>query len=398
MSQSVILIDWQDGGHNATYLSRFFSALRSLGCDVGGVVVHALRDRLQGQSETEGEEIAACFRGVEWPGFLRGVRPVRLQLAMRRRMFASRIAAQIKRIEERHGKKADLLFFTSLFEDEFDLVRLVLAKARRPWSFLYLHPYYFHPENPRAHLNAGEVERLLADPQLRAITTINEDVAESIGRTSGRKVIVFPDITDERNDPEHPLARRIRTFAGKRTLIGVVSLAPWKGIGLLAKLCLKADPSQYAFLFAGHYNELLYSKEDAGVFFECLNHAPNAFFHLARLPDGSIYNAALSALDIVFCAGENSPFSNNTLTKIALLRKPVIVTENSLAAVRVKTHRLGKVIPKNDVYALLDAVEELVAAARSGPVIAASDAQGYFSLHDSGALIVAFGSLLEVVA
>jgi glycosyltransferase involved in cell wall biosynthesis len=391
----VILIDWANGGHNATYLNRFLHTLRELNCEVKVVVIRSLQHRLLANPALAPEDRSECFHPVDLPGFVK-IRPLWLQGSIRRWMFAGRLAAGVAHFERQAGKKASLLFFSCLFEDDFDLAQHVLAKTPRPWSFLYLHPYYFHPAHPRSLFNSAAVERLLRHPLLNAVATINEDVAGKIRTLAGKRAVIFPDITDEGVEPGHPLLRRIRRFAGNRTMVGLVGLAPWKGVGLLARACLKADPARYAFLFAGQYDEAAYSKEDAQAFAECLNHAPHAFFHLARLPDGPVYNAALSALDIVVCACDNFPFSNNTLTKAALLRKPVIVTANSLAASRVTKHRLGRVIAANDHDALLEAIEALSAAANTGPVIHDDDARDYLALHDGLALSSAFGSLINL--
>jgi len=391
-SPHVVLIDWSAGGHDATHFRAFVAALQALGCGVDGVVGQALRERMRAGATPLAEKDYARLQVVDYPAWIRGLRSIRLQLAVRRLRFARRIAVAVARIEKRNGRKADLVFFSSLFEDDLDLAQQAAKQIGRPWSFLNLHPYYFHPAHSRARLNAAAVQRCFAAPDLKAIATINEDVVAAIRSASGKPVVVFPEITDERVDPDHPLKRRVRAFAGDRTTVGIVSLLPWKGVGLLARTCLCADPAKYAFLFAGEYHEANYSRDDAQAFAECLNQAPHALFHLARLPDGPVFNAALDSLDIIFCACENFPFSNNTLTKAALLRKPVIVSENCLSAERVQRHRLGRVVPFGQPEAVQAAIQEIAA----GGGVADEDARSYLELHSDRALVAAFSTILNL--
>jgi glycosyltransferase involved in cell wall biosynthesis len=312
--------------------------------------------------------------------------------------FARRIAAAIGDIRARHLGSPCILFFSCLFEQDFDLACQVVNRTDLPWSFLYLHPYRFAEPSSEQYVTASTARRVLQHRNLVGIATMNEHVVERLSRFSGKPVITFPEITDQRMQPDHAAARRFRQFAQARTMVVTAGyLGAWKGVGWLARVCLAANPDRFAFLFAGPMALETYRKEDREVVERCLDSAPHALFHLARVPDGEPYNALFQAADVIFAAFENFPFSSNTLTKAALLRKPVIVSEGGLSAARVREFRLGAVVPFGDVDAVLGAIETFATEECRRAFEESARWRDYLELHGAARLEESFGAVFRAV-
>lgn len=391
----VVLIDWSQGGHNATYLQAFGVALGCLGSSVEYLVAPPLAVVLRDAETTGGGVDPEHVTAVEWPGFL-PIRPRSWQISLRRRFFAGKIANALQGIRGRHPGASCTLFFTCLFEQDFDLAHRVAELTGLPWTFLYLHPYLFADPPSDRFVQRQVAEQVLRHPRLAGIATINEHLIEGIARFSAKPVIRFPEITDERLEPDHPLGLRYRQFARERALVATAGyLGAWKGVGFLARACLAMDPANFAFLFAGVMPLDTFGPEERGMVERCLAEAPHAIFHLARVPDGPPYNAILAASDVIFAAFENFPFSSNTLTKAALLRKPVIVSEGSLAATRVREFRLGVVVPYGDGPALIGAIESFSTPEQRETFARQARRDEYLALHGAARLEAAFRDLFD---
>ena len=64
----------------------------------------------------------------------------------------------------------------------------------------------------------------------------------------------------------------------------------------------------------------------------------------------------MAACDVLFGSYIDFPYSSNILAKSAVLQKPVIVSDGSLMAERVRRFRLGEIIPQEDPSAAAGAM------------------------------------------
>jgi hypothetical protein len=354
----IVLVDWAAGGHNATHLTQFFCAVTELGLDAvlvcDPMVAEQVRERL-----TAAARQAPKIYGVSIPKFVPN-RPRALHLCLRKAFLQNRVRDAILAAEQEHGRRASLVFFSCLFEDWASEMLGALRLLDRPCSTLYLHPRQFHPAVARPPAEVRELYKLLMDPRMKAIATMNEDVADTISRRLAKPVVTFPEITDEEHDPNHPLKQRLRRFAGSSPLIVLAGyLGPWKGSYLLARVSLMPEAADLCFAFVGSFSLEAFPSHERKILAQCMNRSDNSLFHLARIPDGNCYNAVIDAADVVFCAFQNFRFSSNTQTKAALLERPVIVSEGHLMAERVRKYQLGEIIPEDDPHAALAAIRRI---------------------------------------
>jgi hypothetical protein len=354
----IVLVDWSAGGHNATHLTQFFCAVTEIGLDAtiicDPIVAEQVRDRLTGA----GKRVPKIY-GVGVPTFVPN-RPRALHLWLRKAFLQNRVRAAILAAEQEHGRRASLIFFSCLFEHGAAETLGVLGSLDRPCSTLYLHPRQFHSAVARPPEKVRDLHKLLTDPRMRAIATMNEDVADTISQRFAKPVVTFPEITDEEHDPNHPLKLRLRRFAGTSPLVVLAGyLGPWKGSYLLAKVSLMPEAADLCFAFVGMFSLEAFPPQEREILAECMNRTPNSLFHVARIPDGSCYNAVIDAADVVFCAFQNFQFSSNTQTKAAILERPIIVSEGYLMADRVRKYRLGEIIPEDDPHAALAAIRRI---------------------------------------
>ncbi len=339
----LIIADWGNGGHNADYLCAYASACRSLGFAVELVTTPKLAEQVKQLQTYCSDELSYPIHQVSWPSFT-PVRPRSLQRTLRRRSYAREITLAIYRISRRLKEKPSAIIFTTVLEVDFDILNYVTNDQQIPWLFLYLHPHQFVGQGSDKDGFASDRTHayVLRKPNLLGIATLNEDLVDPISTFCGKPVLAFPDVSDNSSVSSHPLCTRFRAFAGNRMLVVLVgNLMPWKGAALLAESCLEMDPNRFAFLFCGQLDLGSYSDRDANLMHRCLSHAPNAIFHLSRLPDATAYNAVIQSADVIYSVYENWPFSSNTLTKAAHFRKPIIVGDQGLPAKRVSEYKLG---------------------------------------------------------
>jgi glycosyltransferase involved in cell wall biosynthesis len=128
----------------------------------------------------------------------------------------------------------------------------------------------------------------------------------------------------------------------------------------------------------------------------CLADAKNIWTHFVRIPDGPRLNGVLAACSALFAAYLDFPHSSNILTKAALLEKPVIVSEGSLMAERVRRFRLGELVPQGDVDATAAAIFRITRDPASWIAQNNPDWAGYRSRHSFEALKGAFAEMFSV--
>jgi hypothetical protein len=313
-------------------------------------------------------------------------------------MVQARIPGAILTAERDHGRQASLVFYSCIFEEQASEMLGITKHLNRTYSGLYLHPKQFHPTVACAPKKAHPVCKLLMHSRFQAIATMNEDVGERISKQIEKPVIVFPEITDERHRPDHPLKHRLRKFAGSNHLVVLAGyLGSWKGAPLLARVSLMPEAADLCFAFVGLLPLETYSTDDRKILEQCMNHSFNALFHLERVPDGECYNALVDTANVVFCAFENFRFSSNTLTKAAIFERPVIVSEGHLMAKRVRDYRLGEIISQSDPSAALAAIRKITNSYSRWLIEKRPRWKEYREAHSHQALEIAFKKLFVAV-
>ncbi|WP_346291213.1 glycosyltransferase [Sphaerothrix gracilis] len=239
----------------------------------------------------------------------------------------------------------------------------------------------------------------------KALTMLNEELVDDLQKDLEKPVIAFPDITDEAPpQPDNELAQKIRQQAGDRKIIGLIgALSKRKGILTLLEVARQSLPENWFFVFAGQLDESMFNQEFDQHFPEefkqikRMKEAPpsNCYFHFESIPDGRAFNSVIDVCDVLFAAYENFPYSSNLLTKAAVFKKPVIVSEGYCMAARVEKFGFGVTIPEGDVDKCIEALHYLCDNPEQTLQTLNSDFAGYHSLHSVAQIRKVFQEILS---
>jgi glycosyltransferase involved in cell wall biosynthesis len=196
-------------------------------------------------------------------------------------------------------------------------------------------------------------ERIFRSAKLHSIAILDEGATTALERLSGRPVVVFPDMTDEQAAEEPtPLTTKLRRFAAGAPIIGALGQLQYtKGVITLARLALDPANKDLCFVFIGEVVWQTFKPEDRVLLSSLKDRCANVYTHFERIADERLFNNAIQACDVVFAAYLDFPNSSGILTKAAVFRKPIIVSEGYLMAERVRKYQIGEVVPEGDVGA-----------------------------------------------
>ncbi len=367
--QTVALVDPIWIGHHATYFRAFIDAFIATGARV--IALCPEPESLQDLPAAHPDKIvigklddpgqSRLFRGKDHDPFL----------TRRRWTLASKA---IDQLEEASGWKADFVFFAWLDSYLRFMVSTGMADRilRRPWTGLYFRNQ--HLKDLKANSLLAKVrQRLKGDfimrsPACRMISGVDETALPHIERFTDKPVLLMPDITDETTgDPAAPIAQAIRRKARGRRVIGMVGLEKRKGFLTLLRAAQQAaaEDKPWFFAFTGVLWWETLSPNEAAWLRELLNDPPENIYldpQAGFVPDGAVYNGMAATFDVFFAAYLNSIYngSSNVLTKAALLRKPVLVTQGACLEDRINEFHLGLAVPEDDAGRCLEAVDRLL--------------------------------------
>lgn len=291
---------------------------------------------------------------------------------------------RLHRISVENGRPVDFVFFPWL-DDHYHhplLKPWLLDRVfEYPWGGLFL----WAPEFESFRQWGMPRYQPLLSRHCRALAVINEERQESARRAlSGKPVLLFPDMTDDRvPEDETALAGKIRRAAGGRQVIGLFGeLSYRKGIRAFCALLREAAQTHpdWFFVLAGPLNEqTTYSAGELQSLRSLVDALPpgNVLVELGRIPDGFEFNGAMAACDVIFAVYPDFPHSSNMLTKAALLRRPVVVNDGQVMARRVREYRLGAVVGDGEnTGEIAAAIERLLAQGNAG-----ADYDAYYARH-----------------
>ena len=364
--KTIALIDNHLGGHHLTYLKLYTKALLDLGCRVMTFSrePNAVKNWITTNYPQFIQQIQTfAIGGTEIPKFpVIGKLPQPIAILDRWR----RAAVAVQEHSETIGWHPDLVFFNWLdsYLSHYLSPFLIDRVFPYPWAGLYFQVgdlrFQTHtlPIFNRSLIHYGVAN----SSRCQGLGILDETWHESIQKHLKSQVISFPDITDEVSpDTNYSIAEQVRDKAGKRQIIGLIgSLSRRKGILTLLEAAQKSLEENWLFVFTGQLSEEGFSKTELN-YLNSLIHTPpkNCFFYLKHIPDEPQFNALIETFDILFCAYENYPYSSNILTKAAVFKKPVIVSQGFCMAERVKKFKLGITIPEGDAFECREAIQSL---------------------------------------
>jgi glycosyltransferase involved in cell wall biosynthesis len=181
-------------------------------------------------------------------------------------------------------------------------------------------------------------------------------------RVGSKPVFVLPDIADA-SEPNHEyeLARRVRSFAKGRRVIGLIgSLERRKGVLTLLRAACQLESEPLLFVFAGTLADNTFAPGERDEIERAVRSNPtNCIFHFGWIPGEAEFNALIALCDVVFAGYEGFYHSSNIIGKAALFRKPVIVSKGYFMDEVVTRYRLGLVIEEGSIADCMDATRKL---------------------------------------
>jgi glycosyltransferase involved in cell wall biosynthesis len=236
---------------------------------------------------------------------------------------------------------------------------LVDIVFRRPWAGLYLQPFTFRIRQSRRWLLLGKVFPRYGPVyarKCRAILTFDEYIAPAMAAATNKPVLALPDVCDaSAPDQDCKLAKLIKEKSGGKLVCGLIGvLSKRKGVMTLIEAA-KALPPGWFFVFAGGFSETEFSTTELSSIKEFARSEPvNCICWFNFLPNEAFFNAVVSACDVLYANYPRFPYSSGIVSKAALFKKPVIVSDRFLLSERVAHFKLGWLLPEENVSALVD--------------------------------------------
>lgn len=304
-------------------------------------------------------------------GLLGGVRriaarhlPAPLRASIRRRVAPDAGLLSFREAKERIGSAAArvgwrpdlavLLYLDMMRESAAD-VDAIGATDAPGWTGILFHPRLL-AEPPRPP------EAFLRSRTLRGLIFLVPDATQAYeAHAPHLRCLLAPDVADLEIGPEPTaLAREIRARARGRTVVLLIgAITPHKGVETLLDVISASDPSRFFFAIVGAVHWSHFGSAEARL--RAFREAPpeNALFHEGYVEDERAYNDVLRASDILYAVYRPFRGSSNSLTKAAGLRLPILVDEASLMGQRVRAAEIGVTVPRDDVGAILSALDRL---------------------------------------
>jgi hypothetical protein len=348
----IALVDVYDGGHHRSYMNMYAMALAEENVEVYSLSTFPL---------TISENLKSLIHHIPLPKHLGDDTSILGLIA-----FLRDIVGRLKNVQDLR-----FVFFMYTSFPAFNglpgwMLDLLLPYS---WGALNMHPVLGKTERSLAQKlrirlfgERGISERYIKSRRMKCLAFLSELAVERYSTVFPKKTFVWlPDVAD--NHPA-PTASEIATQITRRgkgrkivTLVG--SLGYRKGINLFMHLAMTADQSKYYFALCGE--PAWHTFPDRGrLFKQFVSRADeNCFFHLKYIEDDNEFDGVLAASDIIFNAMVGFQFSSNILYKAAVMKKPIIVTDRGVCGLRAMKYRLGAIIPENDVYSALRALDML---------------------------------------
>ena len=402
--KTIALIDTHQGGHHLTYLRFFTKSLLELGyrvmtfCPEPTEVSKWITRNCAKQAHLLYAFKAQEPKPIQLPIIGRLPQPLTVLIRWR---YA---AATIQNASSKVGNSPDLVFFTWIdnYLSHYLTHHIVDQIFPYNWSGLYVHPSHLRFKRRLLPIRRDPLSHsaILQSSRCRAVAVLNEDIVEELQDKIKSPVITFPDVADESPpDLNFPIAKQVREKAGVRKVIGLLgSLNKRKGFLTLLEVAQKAMGEDWFFVFAGPLSKHDFSHQELTRIQTIVQSNPsNCLFHFESIPDGAPFNALVNECDILFAAYENFPYSSNILTKAAVFKKPVVVSDTFCIGTRVRKFKLGLSIPEGDISKCIETLRCLCNQSELNAYPFQPDFESYHRLHSNEKLCAVFQAILDPV-
>jgi len=308
-------------------------------------------------------------------------------------------AKQVKAIVKEQGVMPDLVLFMKID----DYVGTIIPPPCMdmlfpfPWAGLFIHLDFRGDGTGRADGRIQLRSQVLRARNCKAVGTLQEQYLQRLEIFTGKKVLRFPDVTDETFHSETALSRDVTEKARGRKIISLLGgLDARKGLTALFNVACQNQHRDWFFLMAGKM-PLSHSSEEIRTFRERIagKEPANCYFHFDILEDGNEMNSLVKISDVLFLVYDAgfAEYSSNVATKAALFSKPILVKSGSLMGKRVEKFGTGICCDRVDTKAIASGIEDLLV--REFP---SAKYVEYFSAHSQERLRKTINDLIEVTA
>jgi glycosyltransferase involved in cell wall biosynthesis len=406
--QTVALTDWRWQGHHPNYFVNYAVAIAKAGYRVLPLCSNPadFSSRLSALlSSDPGHRLDVLIDDpihLSHPKSSK-IRPARyrgLHNAWRR--FAG-LGKQLRNLENVKEAKIDMVFFACIYDHDFEHFRKVEKSFGFPWSGLYLHARSFHmPGSPMPYTGVIPCpEKIFSSELMRSAAVLDEGVVAPMGGIAGGKpIVLMPDFTDEElpadGDGGAGLAHKIMSFAQGRQVVCLLGhLQRTKGIEEFTAMAQKESMRHVFFFLGGEVNWTEVEESKRSELQKVWESAGNVYAHLQYISSDTEINAVISISDVVYAAYKDFPNSSNILTKAAVFKKPVIVSDGYVMAERVREYELGEVVTEGDAEDVAKTLRRMLADGYSEDLESRARWDEYHSVHAVERLPECFEQLLS---
>ena len=406
-NQTVALVDWRWQGHHSNYFVNYVVAIAKAGyrvlplCSNPGDFSSRLAILLSSGSSHELETLIDDPIELTHPKSSK-IRPARYRGWHNAWRRFTGLGKQLRHLEKTKEIKIGIVFFACIYDHDFEHFRKVEKGFGFPWSGLYLHARSFRmPGSPMPYTGVVPCpEKIFSSELMRSAAVLDEGALAPMGDIAGGKpIVLMPDFTDEDlpadGDDGAGLANKIMSFAKGRPVVCLLGhLQRTKGLSDFTMAAQNEHMNGVVFFLGGELNWTEIDSDEIKKLKRAWANSDNIITHFTDLADAQI-NAVISASDVVYAAYKDFPNSSNILTKAAVLKKPVIVSDGYVMAERVRKYGLGEVVTEGDAEDVAKTLKRMLAEGYSENLESRARWDEYHSVHAVERLPECFEQLLS---
>ena len=341
----ICLVDFRVTGHHPLYLSHFTKAFQSLGYEIDIYTAEVEKCRellLQALPTLELSNTSFLHTNA-------ATHTQKRKLGCRSFFKLIELQREIEQQEKKSGTRYEIVFFAYLDDiahADFKLPYIFRTPFTKKFSGLLMAPREKTLERPAFPLSfflTSIIERKNADiPELGILV---EDVQNEVSEKINRKTVVYPDFcsTNQSKPHEFPLVERLLECKKDRLVSSLLgSIRSHKSIDLFLDCINNADPAKHFFVIAGKFAWHSFTSTQQELIKKVISTPPeNILIHDDWLESEEMFDTIVQESDVLFAYYRGFKKSSNLLTKGAVYRVPVIVSDEYLMGERVRKYELG---------------------------------------------------------
>ena len=198
MNNKVIaLVDWYWGGHHANFFVNFAAAIAKAGyrvvplCSDPDDFTSRLKSLL---SEDGNEDLKDSIHDPLFLGQPRRskIRPARYRAARNAGLRFGAVSKRLREWERIQGAKISCVFFSCIYEQDFECVKKIDKSFGFQWSGLYLHARSFRKPGSKVPYTGMTScpEKIFSSALVHSVAVLDESAVEPMARITGGKPII----------------------------------------------------------------------------------------------------------------------------------------------------------------------------------------------------------------